>query len=380
MHMLYPFLDLATINARYADDLHRAAARVIDSGRYIGGSETEEFNRMLAGLCRAPHAIGVSNGLDALRLIIEGYKVTGRLSPGDEIIIPANTYIASVLAVTHAGLNPVLVDPDEMSMNLSATGALEAITEKTRAIMPVHLYGQVAWSEELADLARNHGLIVIEDAAQAIGATSPTDGLFGSRKAGALGHAGAFSFYPTKNIGALGDAGAVVTHDTELFKAVAALANYGGDRRYHNIYAGFNCRMDPIQAAMLCAKLPDADASSARRFERAVAYNNVISHPGVIKPAISPTVTDQIWHQYVIRVPAARDRFIEYLTSEGVGTDIHYATPPHMQPCYRTLPHRPLPITERLASEIVSLPISDCTSVADAAAIGRIINKFPIHR
>lgn len=377
--MKYPFLDLTTVNARYAEDLHHAAKRVIDSGRYIGGDEVDQFNKELAALCHAPYAIGVSNGLDALHLILEGYKITGQLHDGDEIIVPANTYIASTLAITHAGLSPVLTDPNPLSMNLDAEGIRSSLTERTRAIMPVHLYGRVAWDEDIAHIVKKYNLLVIEDAAQAIGARATTDGLYGSRIAGAIGHAGALSFYPTKNLGAIGDAGAVITHDPQLASAITALANYGSDVRYHNIYAGFNCRMDPIQAAMLRAKLPDTQAANARRFERAVAYNNVLSHPLIAKPLMSAAATDCIWHQYVIRVSnGLRDNLRRYLTNNGVGTDIHYPVPPHLQPCYTDLPHKPLPVTESLASEILSLPIGDGTSVKDAAEIAMIINRFPL--
>jgi len=374
--MRYPFLNLATVNARYTKALHEAAIRVIDSGRYIGGEEVEALNRELADMCNAPFAIGVSNGLDALHLILEGYKALGVLTPGDEVVVPANTYIASILAITHSGLTPVLTDPELQTMNLSADGIRKVISPRTKAIMPVHLYGRIAWSEDMAALARDRHLLVIEDAAQAIGAKSAEPGLFGSHAAGGLGHAGAFSFYPTKNIGALGDAGAIITHDKELYETVKALANYGSDRRYHNVLAGFNCRLDPIQAAMLRVKLTDTTESAARRFERAVAYNNTIDTPAVVTPAVSHQITDNIWHQYVIRIPGHRQEMIDHLQTHGVETDIHYATPPHLQPCYRGLQHIPLPVTEMLADEVLSLPISDCTTVADAVAIARIINDF----
>lgn len=377
----YPFLDLATVNNRYAADIHEAAACVIDSGRYIGGEAVNKFERQLAGLTGAPYCVGVSNGLDALRLILMAWQELGQLCKGDGIIIPANTYIASVIAAVQAGLRPVLVDPDPLTHNLSAGAIERACCADTgiKAVMPVHLYGRVAWDNAIAETVRRYNLLAIEDTAQAIGAIAVSPGLFGSRRAGALGHAGAFSFYPTKNIGALGDAGAIVTHSKELSDAVRALANYGSDRRYHNIYCGLNCRLDPIQAAILSVKIPDTQSANARRFERAVAYNNVISHPLVIKPIISPQVTDSVWHQYVIRVTGGRrDDMRRYLAAEGVGTDIHYPVPPHLQPCFSQLAVGPLPIAEQLAAEVLSLPISDCTSVADAAAIGRIINRFPI--
>lgn len=375
----FPFLDLAEVNRRYLDGLQAAAARVIDSGRYVGGPECEAFEKELAAMCQAPHAVGVSNGLDALRLIMMAWQELGLLSAGDGVIVAANTYIASILAIIQAGLTPVLTDPDPTTMNLSAEGIRRAAkaNPRARAVMPVHLYGRVAWDEAMRREVTERNLLVIEDNAQAIGAIASTDGLFGSRRSGAIGHAGAFSFYPTKNVGALGDAGAVVTHSAELAAAVRALANYGSDRRYHNIYVGLNCRMDPLQAAMLRVKLPDMRWANARRFERAVAYRNVIDHPLVIKPGISPQVNDSVWHQYVIRVTdGQRDNMRRYLLDNGVETDIHYAVPPHLQPCLSGLSHPALPVTEILADEVLSLPISDTTSVADAAEIGRIINRF----
>lgn len=375
----YPFLDLSKVNARYLAELHEAAARVVDSGRYIGGDEVERFESTLASMCRAPYAVGVSNGLDALRLVLEAWQRLGLLEPGDGVAVPANTFVASVLAIVHAGLTPVLVDPDPTTSCITAE-AIELACRRhpqVRAVMPVHLYGRVAWDADIAATVKRRGLLAIEDTAQAIGAIATAPGLFGSRQAGALGHAGAFSFYPTKNVGALGDAGAVVTHSRELANTVRALANYGSDRRYHNVYAGWNCRLDPIQAAMITAKLPDTGRANARRFERAVAYNNVIDHPLVTLPPISPQVTDCVWHQYVIRVADGhRDGLQRHLADCGVGTDIHYPVPPHRQPCFADLPHDDLPVAERLASEVLSLPIADGTSVADAAEIGRIINRY----
>lgn len=375
----FPFLDLGEINRGYYSGLCEAAERVIASGRYIGGEEVERLECEMAEMCRAPYAVGVSNGLDALRLIMTAWVETGLLSRDDGVIVAANTYIASILAIIHSGLRPVLVDPDEKTSNLSAEGVEKACLadEEVKAVMPVHLYGRVAWDKDLREIVTRKELLVIEDAAQAIGAIAPGPGLFGSRHAGALGHAGAFSFYPTKNIGALGDGGIVVTHSKRIADTVRALANYGKTFQFRNEYAGFNCRLDPLQAAMLRVKLGDTRNVNARRFERAVAYNNVISHPFVIKPEITPQVTDQVWHQYVVRIPEGRrDRMRLYLADNGVETALHYPVPPHCQPCLRSLPHSPLPVTEKLASEILSLPISDCTPVADAAAIGRIINSF----
>ncbi|MDE5785221.1 MAG: DegT/DnrJ/EryC1/StrS family aminotransferase [Duncaniella sp.] len=374
--MRYPFLDLAKLNEPMLPELESAALRVIRSGRYVGGEEVEALNSELATMHDARFAIGVSNGLDALRLIIRGYIELGRLKPGDEVIVPGNTYIASLLAVSDNGLIPVPVDPDITTMNIDARTVEAAVTARTRAIMPVHLYGRTAWSESLRNVASEHDLIVIEDCAQAIGAKSASAGLFGSRKAGALGHAGALSFYPTKNVGALGDAGAVITHDRELAAAVNALANYGSDRRYHNIYKGLNCRIDPVQAAMIRVKLHHISRENDGRRERASLYDSNITNPAVIKPAIPDVAGENVWHQYIIRVPAdKRDSFRSRLQDKGVGTDIHYAVPPHRQPCYHDMPHGPLPVTERLASEVVSLPITTATPLNDIQEIAEIINK-----
>lgn len=378
--MSYNFLDLKAANEPYLDDMVEAAARVIRSGRYVGGRECELFEQELAAMTGAAHCVGVSNGLDALRLIFKAYIELGILKPGDEVIVPANTYIASVLAVSDAGLKPVLVEPSERTLNLDTSLVEAAVTQRTRAVMVVHLYGRVCFDRILLDVASRHNLLIIEDVAQAIGALSFTPGVNGGDRAGALGHAAAFSFYPTKNIGAAGDAGAVTTSDDRLAVAVRALANYGSDRRYHNIYQGYNCRLDPIQAAMLRVKLPHVADENADRFARALAYFRTISHPNVIKPLMSEDVVDNVWHQYVIRVTGGyRDRMKAELAARGVATDIHYAMPPHLQPCYATLfDGVRLPVSERLASEVLSLPIARGTTVKDAADISRIINSITL--
>lgn len=377
--MKYPFLDLTAVNAPYMDEMAAAAERVIRSGRYVGGEEVARLEAEIGERLGAPFVVGVSNGLDALRLILRAYVETGVMKPGDEVIYPANTYIASVLAISDAGLVPVAVDVDETTLNIDTSLVEEAITEHTRGIMTVHLYGRVAWDERLVDISRRHGLKIIEDCAQAFGARTLSAGLFASRHAGALGDAAGISFYPTKNIGAVGDAGAVVTHDENLARTVRALANYGSDRRYHNIYRGFNCRLDPIQAVMLRVKLPRIDDENADRFARALAYQRTITNPAVTLPYISREINDNVWHQYVIRVPAGlRDSFRQQLEEKGVGTDIHYAVPPHLQPCYADMKHGLLPVTERVAAEVVSLPIAGALSVADTAEIGRIINAISL--
>lgn len=378
----YPFLDLKAVNAPYEEELVRAAERVVRSGRYVGGPEVERFEEQMKALTGAPYIIGVSNGLDALRLVLRAWVELGKLKKGDSVIVPANTYIASVLAITDAGLTPILAEPDPDTMNLDTARLEEYYTPEVKAIMPVHLYGRVCWDEKLVEFIKGHDLLVIEDNAQAIGTTATLPGLFGTTASGSLGHAGAFSFYPTKNTGALGDAGAVATHDPDLAAAVRALANYGADRRYHNIYPGFNCRLDPMQAALLAVKLPYVKKENADRFERALAYSRTLAGQGadiVRTPLMSMSVTDMAWHQYVIRIlRGSRDSFREALKAAGVDTDIHYAVPPHRQPCYAggRLPHSPLPVTELLASQIVSLPIATGTSVKDCAEIGEIINSL----
>jgi dTDP-4-amino-4,6-dideoxygalactose transaminase len=309
-----------------------------------------------------------------LRLILRAYKEMGNMRDGDEVIVPANTYVASVLAVSDNGLVPVLCDISEDTMNLDTSLLEPLITSRTRAIMPVHLYGTPCWDNTLVQIAREHDLLIIEDNAQAIGARSSIAGLNGTFITGGLGDAAGISFYPTKNLGALGDGGAVVTNDDKLAATVRALANYGSDRRYHNIYKGLNCRLDEIQAAMLRVKLRYLDQENKTRAAVARAYCQAISNPRVKVPVIFEDMV-QIWHQYVIRVES-RDNFRAYLSDNGVGADIHYATPAHKQPCYANLKHGALPVTDRLADEVVSLPIAHPITPDDARAIAQVINSY----
>lgn len=371
----YQFLDLKTINAPYMEQLQQATARVVASGRYIGGQEVEEFELRLSQLCHTPYAIGTSNGLDALRLILRAYIEMGIMAKGDEVIVPTNSFIASALAITDNDLIPVFAEPDSETYNLDCSKLERLITPRTKAIMTVHLYGRVSWDEDLKLIAQKHNLKIIEDNAQAIGATSSIKGLNGTFTTGGLGDAAAISFYPTKNIGALGDAGAVTTHDEKLAQAVRALANYGYcSGHYNSTYAGLNCRLDPIQAAILNVKLPFVDKENSHRQQIADIYTNAITNKAIIKPA-RRIANEVVWHQYVIRV-SERERFCQYLSENGVETAIHYPTPIHRQPCYKQYNNINLPIAEMLASEIVSLPISRCTSVDDARAIADIINLF----
>ena len=370
----YPFLDLAQYNAPYMDELKAAACEVIEKGRYLHGPQTELLEQELAELCHVKHCIAVSNGLDALRLILRAYKEMGVLHDGDEVIAPANTYVASVLSISDNGLVPVLCEPREDTLNMDSRHIESLITPRTRAIMPVHLYGTPCWDATLIQAAQRHDLRIIEDNAQAIGAASDIAGLNGTFVTGGLGDAAGNSFYPTKNLGALGDSGAVTTNDDDLASCVKALANYGSDRRYHNIYLGYNCRLDEIQAAMLRVKLRHLQEENDTRSAIARTYDECITNPRVKTPVIFEGMR-QIWHQYVVRVDD-RDAFRAHLADNGVGSDIHYATPPHRQPCYSELAQLDLPLTERLAAEVVSLPIAAPTTIDDARAIADIINRF----
>ncbi len=370
----YPFLNLATVNALYMPEIQRAVSRVVESGWYIGGSEVEAFEEELGSMIGVSHTIGVSNGLDALRLILRGYIELGRLKPGDEVIVNANTYIASVLAITDCGMRPVLAEPSPLTANLTADTIKAALSHSNaKAVMLVHLYGRVAWDEEIAGVVADNGLLVVEDVAQAIGARYY--GPKGEVMAGAIGNAGGFSFYPTKNIGAMGDAGAVTTNDDDLARVVRALRNYGSDRRYHNIYAGLNCRLDPIQAAILRVKLPHTDEESARRRAVAAVYDREINTLAVVKPEFVDDYS-MVWHQYTVLVED-RERFRKYLSDNGVQTDVNYPQAVHEQPCYQGMaPVGSLPVAENYCRRVVSLPISSCTTPEDAAQIALIINRY----
>lgn len=384
--MKYPFLNSLDSNHPYAAEIEDAVLRVVRSGRYIGGEEVERFELTLASHAHTPYAVGVSNGLDALRLIFRSLVIMGRVAEGDEVIVPANTYIASILAIIDAGLKPVFAEPSLDTLNLDTTRLGEYITPRTRAILTVHLYGRPCFDESMKQFAEQNDLIIIEDNAQAIGAQAPVAGMSADTTTGGLGLAAAFSFYPTKNIGAMGDAGAVATHDRELADTVRALANYGSDRRYHNIYTGFNCRLDPIQAAILAVKLPHVDEESNYRDTLARTYINNIHNDAIILPS-PPDRGTHVWHQFVVRVNAAttdlsvnkkssRHHLRQYLDDNGVGTDVHYATPPHRQPALEPYSTLNLPITDTIADTVISLPITRTTIPDDALAIASIINGY----
>ncbi len=370
----HDFLDLALANAPIMEELKEAACQVITSGRYLHGEHTALLEQEMAMLCQVKYCVAVSNGLDALRLVIRAYKEMGVLHDGDKVIVPGNTYVASLLAVSDNGLTPCPCDVREDTMNLDTSKIESMLSPQVKAIMPVHLYGTPCWDQRLIDIARQHGLKIIEDNAQSVAAQSRIAGLNGTKTTGGLGHAAGMSFYPTKNLGALGDAGCVLTSDEQLASTVRALANYGADHRYHNIYKGLNCRIDEIQAAMLRVKLKHLEQETQRRRAIARTYNEHITNPLVTTPIIFDDMI-QVWHQYVVRVKD-REQFMSYLKENGVGTDIHYATPPHRQPCYSELNGCDLPVTDMLAREVVSLPIAYPVNEQDAIEISNIINKF----
>jgi dTDP-4-amino-4,6-dideoxygalactose transaminase len=356
-----PFLSLHDVNARHADELKAAAARVIDSGWYILGDELAAFEKEFAAYCGVRHAVGTGNGLDALSLVLRAWKEMGELTDGDEVIVPANTFIASFLAVSENGLHPVPVEPDPVTFTLDPARVEAAIGPRTRVIMPVHLYGQLADMASLAEIAGRHGLLMLEDAAQAHGAR-----LAGTR-AGAFGHAAGFSFFPTKNLGALGDGGAVVTDDDQLATYVAALRNYGSEVKYDHPMRGINSRLDEIHAAMLRVKLRYLDADTARRRDIAMAYRLGIANAGIILPAATSEEA-HAWHLFVVRC-AWRDDLQRHLGALGVQTQVHYPVPPHRQAAYPELAGLALPLTEQLHDEVLSLPMSPVLTDAQVAHV-----------
>ncbi len=357
-----PFLDLGPVNARHAGELKAAAARVIDSGRYVLGEELAAFEREFAHWCGARHALGVGNGLDALSLILRGYKDLGAIAEGDEVVVPGNTFIASFLAISANRLVPRPVEPDAATFNLDPARVEAAIGPRTRAIMAVHLYGQLADMAALSALARRHGLLLIEDAAQAHGARR------GGRRAGTFGDAAAFSFFPAKNLGALGDGGAVVTGDDALAQRVAALRNYGSDVKYHHLCQGANSRLDELQAAMLRVKLGHLDADLAWRRRVAQRYREGIRHRQIRLPQAA-CAEAHAWHLFVLRC-ARRDALQCHLHACGIRTQVHYPVPAHRQPAYPSLRDARLPLTERLCREVLSLPLGPAL---DDGAVERVI-------
>lgn len=377
MNKNIPFLSLKDIDAPIAAELKEAAHRVIDSGIYLHGENTHAFEAALASKCGVPFCVGVSNGLDALRLIFRALIETGRLAHGDGVLVPANTYIASILPLTEFRLNPVLIEPDPTTFGIDWQKAMKRFHEygdklRIRALLTVHLYGNPSWNENVASTLRSNGVTIVEDNAQAIGASvKRASGEWIST--GALGDAAAFSFYPTKNIGALGDAGAVTTSCAEIADTVRAIANYGCDRRYHNVYCGYNCRLDEMQAALLRVKLHRLEEISGARRHTAGIYLDSISNPDVTLPTLIPD-THQVWHQFPI-LCKHRDELRDFLSVQGIATDIHYAVPPHLQPCYEGRFSGSFPVTESIADRIVSLPIAGISD-EDTKKVARAVTDF----
>lgn len=345
--MKVSFLDLKSINFNYRSGLRAAFDRVLESGRLILGKEVEEFEEEFASYCGVDHCIGVGNGLEALHLVLRAWGI----EQGDEVIVPSNTYIATWLAVSYAGAVPVPVEPEPITYNIDPSRIEPAITPRTKAIIPVHLYGQPADMNAIMAIADKHGLKVLEDAAQAHGAR------LNGRRAGGLGHAAGFSFYPAKNLGALGDGGAVTTNDAELADRIRALRNYGSRIKYHNEVKGFNSRLDELQAAFLRAKLPHLDVDNARRTEIAWLYQQGLAGGGLALPA-SLSGADPVWHLYVVR-SAKRDALRRHLENSQIETMIHYPIPPYLQEAYLSTEasRKIYPMATQMADELLSLPM-----------------------
>ena len=362
------YLDLKRTNERY----EHAADEVLRSGWYLRGEATRRFEQHYAQYIGSRHCVGCANGLDALTLILRAYKEMGVMHDGDEVIVPANTYIASILAITENRLVPVLVEPDINTLQIDDTLIEQAITEKTRAIMIVHLYGCCAYTDRIGNLCRRHSLKLIEDNAQAHGCQFAPYAEALPRRTGSLGHAAAHSFYPTKNLGAFGDAGAVTTDDDKLAALIRSIGNYGSSRKYVFDYIGRNSRMDEIQAAILDAKLRDLDAMNQRRRDIARIYINNVKHPDITIPQCD---RDSVYHIFPVLSPR-RDELQQYLQEHGVETQIHYPIPPHRQQCYKGWNGLSLPITERIHAEELSLPCNSAMTEEEASHVADLINRF----
>ena len=360
--MRVPFLDLQAAYRELQSEIDAAVSRVLASGRYIGGDELREFEGRFADYCGADYCVGVGNGLDALHLALRAMDI----GPGDEVILASNSYIATLLAVTMAGATPVLVEPNPLTNNLDPTKIEAALTERTRAILPTHLYGQAADLDPILAIARRYGLKLLEDAAQAHGAR------YKGQRIGAHGDAVAWSFYPSKNLGALGDGGAVTTNDPVIADRVRTLGNYGSSERYINIVRGVNSRLDPLQAAILSTKLEHLDRWNERRTAIADRYLRELASCGLTLPEV-PAWADPTWHLFVVQSPN-RDRLAAQLAEAGVETLIHYPIPPHLQQAYAdlSLPKGSFPIAERLAETVLSLPIGPHLS---AEQVDRVIKS-----
>jgi dTDP-4-amino-4,6-dideoxygalactose transaminase len=368
------FLDLQKINAQYTSELKQAAAEVIDSGWFLQGERVRTFEQQLENYLGVKHTVTCANGLDALRLILKAYIELGVMQEGDEVIVPANTFIATILAITDNRLNPVLVEPDIRTYNLDISLVERAITPKTKAIMVVHLYGRTCWSEELESIAKKYQLKIIEDNAQAIGAYYfDVNGI--SRRTGSLGDAAGNSFYPGKNLGALGDSGAVTTSDDDLAVMVHAIANYGSKEKYVNNYQGLNSRMDEIQAAFLSIKLKYLDVENNIRQNIANYYVECIKNEKIILPLLPENPQSHVHHLFIVRTKE-RDQFQSYLSGNGIQTLIHYPIPPHKQAAYEKWNQLCFPVTETIHNEVLSLPLSPVIEKKEIETIVELVNKY----
>lgn len=364
------FLNLKEVNARYNEELKNACAKVIDSGWYIMGEELQKFEKDFSCYCNVKHTIGVANGLDALILIFRALKELGKLKDGDEVIVQANTYIASVLAITANDLKPVLVEPNADTFNLSPLNVRSAITEKTKAILPVHLYGQLSPMPEIMEIAKEFDLLVIEDSAQSHGAN------INGKKSGNWGIASGFSFYPGKNLGALGDAGAITTNNDELADVLRALRNYGSQKKYENIYPGVNSRLDEIQAAMLSVKLKYLPQETIRRQEIAKIYIEGISNSLITVPTVSFD-SAHVWHLFVVKCEY-REQLQAWLTKNNIQSLIHYPIPPHKQKAYEELNGMSLPVTEKIHNTVLSIPLDPTMSNLEVEKVIDALNEFAV--
>lgn len=366
--MMIKFLDLQKITQKYSDEIHEAVNRVVDSGWYLQGKENEKFEADYAQYIGTRYAIGCANGLDALIWIFRAYVEMGVMQPGDEVIVPANTYIASILAISENGLKPVLVEPDIETYQIDDSKIEEAVTERTKAILIVHLYGQCAYTDKIGKLCKKYGLKLVEDNAQAHGCK------FNGRKTGSLGDAAGHSFYPGKNLGAFGDAGAVTTNDEELAKVVRAVANYGSEKKYVFKYCGRNSRLDEMQAAVLDVKLKHLDEDVALRKKIARYYIEHITNPDIIAPIVKDWDA-HVFHIFTIRCKK-RDELQKYLTDNGVQTIIHYPIPPHKQECYKEWNKLSFPITEQIHDEELSLPMSPVMTKEEIKVVVDLLNGW----
>ena len=365
---MIPFLDLKELNAQYRAELIEACIRVIDSGWYILGEECKKFEEEFSKYCGTKYAIGVGSGLDALTLILKAYKEMGVMSDGDEVIVPSNTYIASILAISRNDLKPVLVEPDINTYLIDPSKIEEKITPRTKAIMPVHLYGQTCNMDEINEIAKRYNLKVIEDSAQSHGA------YYKNKRSGNLADASGFSFYPGKNLGALGDGGAVTTNDDELAQTIRALRNYGSYKKYENLYKGINSRLDEIQAAILRVKLKYLDDEIEKRRKIAEYYLDNIKNKKIILPTVRAK-DNHVWHLFVIRTKE-RDKLQKYLFENEIQTLIHYPIPPHRQKAYKEWNKESYPISEKIHNEVLSLPISGVQSLENTQKIVQVVNDF----